>query len=251
MKIRTIIIEDEKPSLALLRDLLDMLEDIDVVGEAMDGETAICIINEKRPELVFLDVQLPILNGFEVLENLQINPKIIFTTAYDEYALKAFEVNAVDYLLKPIGEERLKRSIDKFKSTINSSVENTHQIDSLISYHRDRHSYLERIMVKKKFDYVVINTQDIYFFRIDNGLVFLHTHDNRFIIDIPLSAIEKKLDPSIFFRTHRKAIINLNKITRIVPWGNSTCLLEFPNKKQVELSRSRLKEFKQLMGYNY
>jgi two-component system LytT family response regulator len=249
MKIRTVLVEDEIPSLSLLRDLLSSFENIHIVGEARDGETAIRMINEKKPALVFLDVQLPIFNGFEVLEYLTTKPSIVFTTAYDEYALKAFEVNAVDYILKPINEERLKISVDRYKSTSNSNEENASQFHSLLTYHREQQRYLERIVVRNKYDYVVINIQDIYYFRIDDGLLFLHTHNNKFLVDFSLSALEKKLNPSIFFRTHRKVIVNLSKIIRIIPWGNSTYMVEFPNKEKVELSRSHLSDFKQIMGY--
>jgi len=249
MKIQTVIIEDEIPALERMKKLLNDINVVVVIGEAMDGLAACRLIDERDPDLVFLDIKLPFLDGFEILEKIKKQPNIIFVTAYDKYAIKAFEVNAVDYLLKPFSEVRLKDAINKIVYKI-ASKENTYQeVLNLIEYNRERNKYLEHISIKHKFKYRVFDIQDILFFRVENGLVFMYANSEKYIVNMSLAALEEKLNPSLFFRSQRGVLINLHRVKNIIPWGKRNYLLEFSNNERVKLSRNYAPDFKRLMGF--
>lgn len=248
MKVKTLIVDDEPLAIARLKDFLKNSSIIIIIGEAQNGPEAIKLIEEKDPDLVLLDIHLPIMNGFQVLQKITKSPKIIFTTAYDEYAIKAFEVNAVDYLLKPFSKERLEEAVHKTINQYDTPDKINEQKESLIKYNQKHENYLNRITVKKGFSYKVIDVKDVTFFKIENGLVFMHTEKEKHIVDISLSTLEKRLNPLDFFRCHRKAIVNLNKIEKIIPWSNNTYILELTNQERVELARERSVHFKHIVG---
>ncbi len=249
MKIQTVIIEDEIPALERMKKLLNDINEVVVIGEAMDGLTACRLIDEKDPDLVFLDIKLPFLDGFKILEKIKKQTNIIFVTAYDQYAIKAFEINAVDYLLKPFSEVRLKDAINKIVHKM-ASKENTYQeVLNLIKYNREHNKYLEHISIKHKFKYRVFNVQDILFFRVENGLVFMYANSEKYIVNMSLAALEEKLNPSLFFRSQRGALINLHRVKNVILWGKRNYLLEFSNNERVKLSRNYAPDFKRLMGF--
>ena len=173
MRLTTLIVDDEAAARARLNKLLSGFPEVEVVGEARNGPEAIRLIDDKRPDLVLLDIQMPMINGFEVLKGIQHEPAVIFVTAYDEYALRAFEVHAVDYLLKPYTRDRLKEAIQRVTHSGENDENRVKRIESLLETYNQRESFLDRISVKTKYSYRVLEVEQIDFFRVENGLVFL------------------------------------------------------------------------------
>lgn len=247
-RIKTVLIEDENPARDRLKKFLSLHDEIEIIGEAKDGSEAIKLVNETKPDLVFLDIKLPIHTGFQVLTQINCDPTIVFTTAYDEYAIKAFEVNAIDYLLKPYSRDRLETAISKVLRYLPESNMTEEKLFNLQKDLKEEIIYLTKITVKKGFIYNVIDINDINYFQTDGGLLFAYTENDRFLLDITLKRLETGLSPINFFRCHRNCIVNLTKIKKIIPWGRSTYKIEIYNGKRIDLSREKMKEFKQIIG---
>ncbi len=250
MNIRAIIIDDESPARIRLKNYLKEYPEINVIGEARDGKEAISLINKNNPDLIFLDIQMPDIDGFKVLEKINYNKTIIFVTAYDEYAIKAFEVNAIDYLLKPYSKERFKKAITRGISNIKKN-DQIKKITSLIKYIKKKRSYINRITVKNDCELEIIKIDDIDFFRVESGIVFVYYENKKSIIDITISQLEKKLNPKIFYRAHRNSMVNLKKIIKIDVWGQGKYVVKFSNNERIFISRDRIKKFKLLMGIKF
>ncbi len=246
--IRTVIIDDEKPSRDRVRFFLSDYSEISIVGEAENGETGIALLNKETPQLVFLDIQMPIADGFHVLKSCSYHPAVIFISAYDEYAIHAFDVNAVDYLLKPYTKQRFHEAMERILSNVDDNTYWDRKISSLLATYNSKDEYLDRITVKKGYVYKIYETENIDFFRIDDGLLFLYTGGEKINLDTPLSQLERRLDPSIFFRAHRKAFINLRQIREVVPWGQGRYSLNFGDSGNVHVSRDSVKLLKQKIG---
>ena len=251
MTIRALIIDDELPARSRLINYLKEYPDINVVGEAQNGKEAINLINQNNPDLIFLDIQMPVLDGFKMLEKLNNNPAVIFVTAYDEYAIKAFEVNAIDYLLKPYSKERFNIAINKVIQSLKKHEDPNDKILLLLEHIKKKKLYLDRITIKNDSEYEVINVDDIDFFRVDDGLVFVYKNGKKFLIDATLAQLEKKLEPAVFFRTHRNSIVNLKKIITIDVWGQGKYVIKFHNNERIFLSRDKIQKFKILMGLKF
>lgn len=212
MKLKTVIVEDELPSLNRLRELLAAFDNIDIVGTARDGEQGVKMINDIKPDLAFLDVQLPVFTAFDVLERLEHRPGIIFVTAYDQYAIRAFEENAIDYLLKPTTPDRLKKAIDKVaqkRQTIDRGL-----LEILKHALEDKH-YLNRFSIKIGDEVLFVPAADVCYFHAREKYVFLNTHNQEHIIDLTLKVLESRLDPNHFLRIHKSVIIAIDKIRRV------------------------------------
>jgi DNA-binding LytR/AlgR family response regulator len=248
--IRTLIADDEHLARSRIRKGLVEFETIEVIGEARDGREAVQMIESLKPDLLLLDIQMPVMTGFEVLSQISHRPAIVFITAYDEYAIRAFEINATDYLLKPFTQERLSISIHRAFDQMSSGQEHAGKLDALLDYHRGKRRYLERITVKNKFEYEVFDIASVDFFAVESGLVFVYREGMKYQIDTPLYRLEENLDPQHFFRAHRKAIVNLQKVEKVVPWGRGRFVLQLPQKERVHLSREKIPAFKELMGLN-
>jgi DNA-binding LytR/AlgR family response regulator len=247
-RIRTIIVEDEKPSIARLKKFLQVYDDIEMLEEAEDGFEAIKIINELKPDLVFLDIKLPIHNGFQILAQLNNDPIVIFTTAYDEYAINAFEVNAVDYLLKPYTRDRLDRALQKVRRLYPENSMTDEKLKQLQEGLEQKHIHLTKITVRKGFVYYVLDLQDVDYFKMEGGLLFVHTIGESYMLDIALKRLENSLPPKDFFRCHRNCIVNLTKVQKVIPWGRSTYKIEITNGRMLDLSRDKMKEFRLRIG---
>ena len=217
--IRTLIVDDEKASRVFLKKLLKAYPQIEVIDEAEDGLQAVEIIEEKKPDLAFLDVQMPGLNGFEVLRSVTGDPKpqVIFVTAYDKYAVKAFEVNAVDYLLKPIDQSRLQQAIEKLTQDNKQVALSYEKIRALLLSMERPKSPPPHIPLRRGKKIVLMNPANIYYIRSEQGVTIVMTLSGEYWSSYTLAEIEELLDEQIFFRSHRSAIINLNKIKEIVP----------------------------------
>lgn len=245
------VIDDEAPARARVKNFLSAFNEISPVHEAENGSRALELIDRVKPDLIFLDIQMPVVDGFEVLARCRHRPAVIFVTAFDEYALKAFEVNAVDYLLKPYSRERFEKSVRKVLSSLEGYQLSHDKIESIYDYYRRREDFLERITVKKGYIYQVIEVKDIDFFQIKEGLIFLYTKDRSYQIDVSLNHLEKRLDPSLFFRSHRNSIVNLKKIRDISPWLNGKYALNMPGDNRIFISRDRVGQFRKLIGLRF
>ncbi len=249
MAVRTLIAEDEKPARRRLRSMLEGIPEIEIIAEAEDGGMASMLIDRMRPDLVLLDIQMPKQNGFEVLEHIHHMPEIVFVTAYDQYAIRAFEVDAVDYLLKPYTRPRLLKAIEKAVRSLQETTDQRAKILSVLERYRETKARLTRLTVRTADDYRVFDVERISLFRAEEGLVFLHVGGDRFLVDLPLQTLEDRLDPEQFFRVHRNAIVNLRMISRIRPDANGKLLVELPGDQNVTVSRYRAQQLKSATGF--
>ena len=242
-RIRTLIADDEKPARDRLKLALVAMKDIQIVGEAVNGSHAVELIRELKPELVFMDVQMPVMDGFEALQLCKERPFVIFTTAYDEYALRAFEVHAVDYLLKPYSKERLRAAIEHTLERFG----NTAGTERLISEYRNSHPYWTRMSIRDGRTFKIIPVELVDFFKAEDGLVFWVENAQRKVVDETLNELEANLDPSQFLRIHRNAIANIAKIVRVLPLGRGRFAAGFSGGEQLEVGRSRMEAFRRSM----
>ena len=248
-----IIIEDEKPS---ARRLVRMLREMNIEAQAMlhsVSESVEWFAENKHPDLILLDIQLSDGLSFEIFEQVEVNSAIIFTTAYDEYALKAFKLNSIDYLLKPIDQEELELAIDKFKK--NKPDENNLQIDlnqikRLLVNPLDK-NYKSRFTIRIGQHLKIIPTESIECFYSENKGTYIYTSDRRdYLIDSTLELLEGDLDPTKFFRVNRKFYVNLEAIKDIISYSNSRLqiILNTFNSHEIIVSRERVKDFKNWIG---
>ncbi len=248
----TILIEDEKPA---ARRLQRMLTALDVPVQAMlhsVSESVQWLQENPHPDLIFLDIQLSDGLSFEIFETLSIKSAVIFTTAYDEYALKAFKLNSIDYLLKPIDDEELAAAVAKFQE-LHPKNPNTPAIDlkgiqQLLTPASPKNSYKKRFTIKIGQHLKIFNSADIECFYSENKGTYLHTKDHRnYLIDHTLETLEQELDPAVFYRVSRKFYININAIKDIISYTNSRLLLKLNSydSQEIIVSRERVKDFKE------
>ena len=218
MRIRAVVVDDEDLARRrLIKLLLQFAAEVEIVGEARNGDEALAVISSLRPDVVFLDVQMPGCDGFEVVRRLTVKPFIVFATAYSEYALKAFEENSVDYLLKPVGEKRLEKTVAKLRVfTGSASSAARDNIEKMLA--RLAAPSLQRLKVTLGDKIYLIDLPDIAYFESREKYTYLHTTDREYVIDGTLADLEGKLDPSAFVRIHRSYIVNVNFIREIVRW---------------------------------
>lgn len=253
----TLIIEDEKPAARLLQRKLEKLEiAVETMLHSVE-ESVDWFSNNEHPDLIFLDIQLSDGLSFEIFEKIDIKSAIIFTTAYDEYALKAFKLNSIDYLLKPIDEDDLEVAVTKFKTRLpkpNSENQNLQldfeQIRRMLSNPFEK-NYKKRFTVKIGQHLKVITTEEIECFFSENKGTYIHTFDNRnYLIDSTLEILEQELDMKDFFRVSRKFIVPLQAIKEIQVYTNSRLKVILPSYKEDEVvvSREKVQDFKSWLG---
>ena len=235
---RALLVDDERVARVELTKLLEKFPEIEIVGEASNGEEAIDKIEELNPELVFLDIQMPGMTGFEVLEHLHVVPQIIFVTAYDEYALKAFEANALDYILKPVELTRLEKAISKVieqkeEEGLNTSTEKL--------------SYESQIFIKDGEKCWFVKMDKVRMFESEGNYVRLYFEDSKPMILKSLNNLEKRLSDKEFFRISRKYIINLTWIEKVEAWFNGGLRVTLKSGEKLEISRRQTSRFKELM----
>jgi DNA-binding LytR/AlgR family response regulator len=247
--IRVVVVDDEELARARIRGLLKAFDDLECVGEAENGLEAVERIRELGPDLVFLDIQMPGMDGFEVLAALDDVPLVIFATAYDEYALKAFEVNSIDYLLKPIEKERLASAVERARELLAGGRELGREIERIAGLVRSRG--VERLPVQKGRKIVLVDHADIVWIEASEGLVFVHTADQRLLANTTMAELEARLDPASFFRTHRSSIVNLNHVVEIVPWfgGKYKIVVDDAARSELVLSRARAKALRAIFPW--
>jgi two-component system, LytTR family, response regulator len=238
---KVVIVDDESSGRILINQYLIEHENLIVIGEANNGVDAVKIINDLKPDIVFLDIQMHGLTGFEVIKHLDEIPQIIFSTAYDKYALEAFEVHAVDYLLKPYTRERFNQAIQKLRVTDNLSI-----VKSLAESLINNKSYPEKILVNQNQKLIAVAVSNIIQINAERDYSELITSSNKYLSNFGISSIEQKLDPQKFIRIHRSTIINIDYIKEIQKdINNYTVIMQ--NENKVRVSRSYTDNIKKLI----
>ena len=233
---KALIVDDERLARAELRRLLHPFKEINVVGEAVNAEDALTKITELNPELIFLDIQMPGKNGFEMLEELDSVPTVVFTTAYDEYALKAFEFNAMDYLLKPIEPQRLEDTVKRLLEKTKKDKIEADQTPVLTEN--------DQVFVKDGDRCWFVKLSTVRLFESEGNYVRLYFDDNKPLILRTLNYLDERLDNKAFFRANRKHIVNLKWIENIEPWLNGGLLVKLKGGNKIEVSRRQAIKFK-------
>lgn len=233
---KTIIIDDEQLARQRTKRLLKEFDEVDIIAEAANGAEGLEIIESLKPDLVFLDIEMPILNGFEMLAKLKHQPKVVFTTAYDQYAIKAFEEGSIDYLLKPIELERLDKTIKKLKQTNLAPAQVP--LEELIRQINGKKA-IKTLTVKLGEKILLIKLSDILHIQAEDKYVFLHTVDGKkHLTDFTLSTLEEKL-PEEFLRIHRSDIINTEYIKEIRKGFNGALIFVLNNQTETRVTSSR------------
>lgn len=256
MPISTIIVDDEQLAREELSYLLKSVGDVDVVAQGSNGVEAIQLIREHSPELVFMDVQMPGLDGFQVIKKLVDKkvplPQIVFATAFDQYAVRAFEVNAIDYLLKPFDKKRVAQSIDKARQKLSSAPSPSERLESLINLlEQQQKPQQQKLLLRSAGRLILVDQKDVCFATIDEGIITVATstmegHSNC----RTLEELQESLDPNLFWRAHRSHVVNINRIKEVLPWFKSSYQLRMDDRRHSELpvSRAQTKRLRELFG---
>ena len=246
---RILIVDDEAPARERLKRLLVGLEDVEVVGEAGDGIQAVEMIERQGPDLALLDIQMPGLDGFGVVEALEDPPVIIFVTAYDQYAIRAFEVHALDYLLKPFSRERLAKAVRRAQGALAEGQDLSAQLRPLLESLAAEERYLTRLAVRDRDCIRVLDADEVDWIGIEDEQVMVHVGDQAYPIRRTLTELEARLDPKRFFRAHRSAIVNLDRIQEIIPWFKGSHILRLTTGAEVDLSRAQARVLRGILGW--
>lgn len=247
-KLKCIIIEDESLAAELLSINIKSHDQLALMGIFDNGFSGLKAIQELKPDLVFLDIELPKLTGLELLELLDDAPMIIFTTAYNQYAIEAFEKNAVDYLLKPFAKSRLFDAIDKAILKMNNKETITSNYQEVIStIHEENEIRLDRIAVKDKSNIHLIAVDDIYFLEAQDDYVSIQTKDKAYLKNARLKFYEQNLDPKKYIRVHRSYIVNTAFIKKLENYSKDSFLLILQNNQKINVSRSGLQLLRKIL----
>lgn len=242
MTLRALVVDDEQLARDELCFLLESVPDVEVVGQAANGLEAVELVDQLTPELLFLDIQMPGLDGFQVVRELMGRahvPQFIFVTAYDRYAIKAFEVNAVDYLLKPVEKTRLKEAISRTAGRDGETSPIKSQLERLLSA-LERESTLKQLVVKIGDRFLLVDAQDVIYATVEDGVVTLATDRVTGTSNVrTLEELSASLDPAVFWRVHRSYIVNLQRIKEVIPWFNRTVQLKMADRAETEIPVSR------------
>ncbi len=245
--IKAVIIDDEPLARALVKEYLQHYTQIEVVQECNDGFEGVKAINQHQPSLIFLDIQMPKINGFEMLELLENPPAVIFTTAFDEYALNAFEAHAVDYLLKPFSKERFDKAMEKFLDTtsVHQQKENT---EKLVNNMGESALQAGRVVVKTGGKIRIIPISTIDYLEAADDYVKIISHGECFLKKRTMSFFEKSLPKDQFIRTHRSYIINIHQITRIDPYEKDGHVAVLRSGVKIPVSKSGYSVLREVLG---
>jgi DNA-binding LytR/AlgR family response regulator len=249
--IRTLLVDDERLARDRLRGFLKGMPDVEVIGEAANGPEAVKLIEQQRPDLVFLDIQMPGMDGFGVLRSCAHHPEVVFATAYDSYAIKAFEVQAADYLLKPISRDRLSEAVRRVRGRREQRAPKPDLGAVLKALEQREKRFATQLPVQKGRQILVLPIDDVYWFEVEYRLVYAHTASERFMTNFTLKDLEERLDPEVFFRAHKSRLVNLHHVKAIVPWfgGRFKLVMRNPAGSEVELSRAQARVLRRRMHW--
>lgn len=245
--LKAIIVEDEKLARDLILEYLRDHPDIQVTGEYEDGFSGLKAINELKPDLVFLDIQMPKLNGFEMLEVLDHKPVIIFTTAFDKYAIKAFEFNAVDYLLKPYSQQRFSEALKKARERLASGDINI--TDKLINHIDKQPEIIHRVVVRSRSHIHVIPVDEIRYIKAEDDYVMLYTRDDKFLKQKTMKYFEAHLSSGDFVRIHRSYIVRLSEISQMQLYEKDSYIVILKDGTKLPVSKSGLPRLKDMLDF--
>lgn len=245
--VKALIIDDEQLARQLIRNYLKTFTGIEIIGECENGFEGARNIAELKPDLVFLDIQMPKLNGFEMLELIDNPPEIIFITAHNDYAIRAFEMNAVDYLLKPYSQERLVSAVQKATEKIQSGIGKDKKIEQLI--HQPLSEKLERIVVKTGTKIKVIPVDKINYFEAQDDYIMLYTDEGKHLKQGTMKYYEDHLDSAKFIRVHRSYIVRIDQVVQLEPYSKDNYLLKLKNGTALKVSRNGLKNLKDKLNF--
>ena len=237
---KALIIDDSRLARNELKRLLEEYDNVKMVGEAANAEEAQLKIDELKPDLLFLDIQMPGKDGFELLEELEFAPYTIFTTAYSDYAIKAFQVNALDYLMKPIDKSLLSAAISK-------AAEKYKELKEADS--GDKMTQKDQVFVKDGEKCWFVTLEDVRLFEVDGNYTKIHFNDQKPMIPRTLNYLESRLDPKSFFRANRQQIVNMKWIDKIEPWFSGSIRIYLKGGEEVDVSRRQSQRFKDLMSF--
>jgi len=240
--IRTLIVDDEPIARRGIRGLLKGEVDVEIVGEAGDGVQALEEIESKHPDLVFLDVQMPGLDGFEVVEEIGATrmPAVVFVTAFDEFALRAFSVHALDYLLKPVKKDQFRAAVDRARAVLEFSRRKDlgRRLDGLVAEINSGKKFVERFLLRSAGRLTIVRVDDIDWLESDGDYVRVHAHGKKNLLRIRISEIESKLNPAQFIRIHRSTIVAIDRVVEMKPATNGDYLVRLTDGTQLNLSRT-------------
>ena len=253
-RISALIVDDEPLAREMIREMLGDDSDVEIVAECANGREAVDAIRSLRPDLVFLDIQMPELGGFEVLASFEpeVTPYIIFVTAYDQYAVRAFEVHAFDYLLKPFDRERFDAAWHRVKAQIkvDQSGEREQHILALLEELKSGPRHLERLVIKNGGRVFFLNVQDVYCIESEGNYVRVYDNQKGYLLRETISNLEEQLDPKQFRRIHRSAIVKIDRIKEMQPWFHGEYRIIMENGKELTLSRNYRANFQGAVGNN-
>jgi len=242
--IKTILIDDEPLARTILKEYLKAYPDIHLVQECNDGFEGVKAIAQHQPDLIFLDIQMPKINGFEMLELIDNPPAVIFTTAFDDYAIKAFEAHAVDYLLKPFSKDRFDKAVQKWLAQKSSSK----NMQALLETTPQRPEEQHRIVVKKGANIVIIPVHKVHYLEAYDDYVKIHTAEGFYLKKKTMSHFEQSLNPLQFVRVHRSYLIHLQELTRIEPLEKDSHVALLKSGTRIPLSQSGYGKLKEMLG---
>ena len=251
-KIRVVVADDELLARKFIRRMLKQDPEVEIIGECSNGAEAVAAIRKEKPDLVFLDVQMPEMDGFAVLDAVRLDhlPEIVFTTAYESYAIRAFELHALDYLLKPFDQVRFKAALKYAKERFHSQHEEDKrlQVGTLLESIRLQQEYLDRIIIRADGRITFLHTREIDWIEADDKYVHLHTGKGAKMVRQTLAAIEGELDPKKFLRVHRSAMVNVDRIKELQPLFNGEHSLILDDGTRLTLTRKYRDKLFELLG---
>ncbi|MGN6398773.1 MAG: LytR/AlgR family response regulator transcription factor [Mucilaginibacter sp.] len=245
---RCLVIDDEPLARMVVLEYLRDFPQIQVMQECNDGFEGLKAIQTHQPDLIFLDVQMPKINGFEMLELVENPPAVIFTTAFDEYAIKAFEAHAVDYLLKPFNKDRFNKAIEKYLATASDTAPAKKRTEELLETASNSPAQNERIVVKTGTKVKIIPVQDVLYLAADDDYVSVYTAEGSYLKNKTMNFFEQTLDPKYFVRVHRSYIVAIQQITRIDPYEKDAHLAILKSGAKIPVSKTGYVKLKQVLG---
>jgi two-component system LytT family response regulator len=248
-KYRVLIVDDEDLARELLLEYLKEDQRIEVVGECSNGLEGLKAVQELHPDLIFLDIQMPKVNGFEMLELLTDPPEIVFSTAFDQFAIRAFEMNAVDYLLKPYPPERLRQAVDKAIGRIEKNETNQLPVDKLVSDHDEQVVHVERIVVKSGNKIHVIPASEIRYIESQDDYVMIYWKNEHALKQKTMKYFETHLDPRHFIRVHRSFLVNVSQISEIQQYEKESWILRLSGGEKLKVSKSGYRNLRERLSF--
>ncbi|MBZ5727687.1 MAG: LytTR family DNA-binding domain-containing protein [Acidobacteriia bacterium] len=251
-RILTLIVDDEPVARRLLREELELLPEIDIAGEAENGREALQKIAELKPDLVFLDLQMPVMSGLEVVRSLSGAPLpiIVIVTAFDQHAIQAFEAGAIDYLLKPVGEARLHKAVERANALLNRPIEIASQVARIANVSTPAHPARSRKVVGRSgADYILLDADEVLAFQAERELVWIVTAKHRLLATQSLRAIEERLGEPDFQRVHRNAIVNVNHVRKLTALSSQRWSITLSNALQVVVSKRQAHKIRQILQW--